>query len=273
MTRHPLVGPGNVDLTAMLPIDCRWVVGSPAAGREAYLSGHLPGALYMSLDDDLSDMRVPDAGRHPLPSKDDFTATLGRLGVGNADTVLAYDDAGGAIAARLWWMLRWVGHTNVVVLDGGIQAWTGAGRPVDSGIVHRPTTLFQPGESSMPVAHRQDVATRPEHVVLLDARAGERFRGEVEPLDPVAGHIPGAVSAPYADNLDAGRFLPPARLATRFADLGVAEGNRAIVYCGSGVTACHDVLAMEIAGRGTAALYPGSWSEWSQAGGEVATGL
>lgn len=272
MNRRLLVDPAEIDPAAIVVVDCRWVLASPAAGREAYLEGHLPGAIYMSLDDDLSDMTVPDAGRHPLPSRDDFAARLGRLGVSNGDTVVAYDDAGGAIASRLWWMLRWVGHDDVAVLDGGIQAWIAAGRALEAGTVRRPPTVFEPGETTMPVAHRDDVAGRPESIVLLDARARERFRGEIEPLDPVAGHIPGAVNAPHAENLDRGRFLPPPELAARYADLGVSERDRTIVYCGSGVTACHDVLAMEIAGLGTATLYPGSWSEWSGAGGEVATG-
>ncbi len=272
MSRHPLVGPRDVDLASMVPVDCRWVLSSPSAGRDAYLAGHLPGAIYMSLDNDLSDMTVTGAGRHPLPSKDDFAATLGRLGIGNQDTVLAYDDAGGAIAARLWWMLRWVGHADVLVLDGGIQAWSAAGLAVETEVTHRPPTTFRVGETTMPVMEFEDVALRPASIVLLDARGAERFRGDVEPLDPVAGHIPGAINAPYAGNLDDGRFLSPSRLASRFTDLGVTDAAETMVYCGSGVTACHDVLAMEVAGLGTAMLYPGSWSQWSGAGGEVATG-
>lgn len=272
MTRFPLVGPGDVNLDAMVPVDCRWVLASPPAGREAYLAGHLPGAIYMSLDDDLSDMTVEDAGRHPLPSKPDFAATLGRAGIGNTTTVVAYDDAGGAIASRLWWMLRWMGHADVLVLDGGIQAWTAAGLPLEEGPTERTATTFRIGETTMPVAEMEDVALRTSSTVLLDARGGERFRGDVEPIDPVAGHIPGAVNAPYARNLQDGRFRPTSELHARFAALGVAEGTETIIYCGSGVTACHDVLAMEAAGLGTATLYPGSWSQWSGAGGEVETG-
>lgn len=272
MTRSPLVGPGDVALDAMVPVDCRWVLASPPAGREAYLSGHLPGAIYMSLDDDLSDMTMTDAGRHPLPSKEAFATTLGRLGIDSTTTVVAYDTAGGAIASRLWWMLRWVGHADVLVLDGGIQAWTAAGFPLEEGPIERRPTTYQIGEATMPVAMMEDIVLRPSSTVLLDARAGERFRGEVEPLDPVAGHIPGAVNAPYAGNLESGRFLPPSQLADRFTALGVDDAAGTIVYCGSGVTACHDVLAMETAGLGTATLYPGSWSQWSGAGGEVETG-
>jgi thiosulfate/3-mercaptopyruvate sulfurtransferase len=266
----PLIAVGDVDLETMVPVDCRWVLGSPTAGRAAYEDGHLPGAIYASLDDDLSDMHIADAGRHPLPTMTDFAAALGRLGIAASDRIVAYDAAGGAHAARLWWMLRWVGHHHVAVLDGGIQAWVDAGGSLESGQVRRPDTSYLIGPTTMPTVDRSAVAAHP--TALLDARAPERFRGDQEPLDPVAGHIPGAVNAPYADNLADGRFLPPDQLADRYGALGVVAGDATVVYCGSGVTACHDVLAMEIAGLGTATLYPGSWSEWSRAGGEVATG-
>lgn len=268
----PLLSVEDVDVATMLPVDCRWSLGAPAAGRTAYEREHLPGAVYASLDDDLSDMSIEGAGRHPLPTREAFASTLGRLGISATDRVVAYDDAGGAHASRLWWMLRWVGHESVAVLDGGIDAWTDAGMPVETGAVVRPPTTYRVGATTMPTADRASVAARPDATMLLDARGRERFEGIHEPLDPVAGHIPGAVNAPYADNLEGGGFVSPERLAARYATLGVTDGETTIVYCGSGVTACHDVLALELAGLGTAALYPGSWSEWSRAGGPVATG-
>lgn len=261
---------GHID--NVLPVDCRWILTEPSAGRRAYDTGHIPGAVYASLDDDLSDMSAPDAGRHPLPTKEAFAATLGRLGIGNDAVVVAYDDAGGAYASRLWWLLRWVGHGAVAVLDGGLPAWTAAGLSTTTDSESLDATDFTIGSATMPTADRAEIGSRSAEAVLIDARGGDRYRGETEPLDPVAGHIPGAVSAPFAGNLAEGSFASTDAIAARFDAIGVDDASAAIVYCGSGVTACHDILAMELAGLGTATLYPGSWSEWSRAGGDVATG-
>lgn len=256
----------------VVAVDCRWVFEDVDAGRAAHEAGHIPGAIYLSLDDDLSDMSVPDAGRHPLPTRADFAATVGRHGIDNGTTVVAYDDAGGAFASRLWWLLRWVGHRDVALLDGGLPAWISAGGVLENGPTVREPVSFVLGADSMPTVDRTMVASAGSQATVLDARGLARFRGEIEPRDPVAGHIPGAKNAHHADNLESGRFLDPSRLARRYGALGVVDAADAIVYCGSGVTACHDILAMEVAGLGTAALYPGSWSEWCRAGGEVATG-
>lgn len=271
----PLLGVSELDASdpRLAIADCRWVLTDPEAGRRSYLAGHVPGAIYVSLDDDLSDMSRSGAGRHPLPSKERFAATLGRLGIGNDAFVVVYDDVGGAYASRLWWLLRWIGHGDVAVLDGGWKAWQEAGLRVDDTPVELVPTTYRIGSGSMPVVDRDVVAGLGDERVLVDARATERYTGEVEPLDPAAGHIPGAINVPYAGNLDrSGRFLGPAELRARYGTAGVTDGSRTIVYCGSGVTACHDILAIEAAGLGTAALYPGSWSEWSGAGGDIATG-
>lgn len=260
------------NLDAVVVLDCRWSLADPTAGRRAYEEGHIPGALYASLDGDLSDMSVNDAGRHPLPTKDEFVRTLERLGVGDHDDVVVYDDMDGAIASRAWWLLRWVGHETVSVLDGGFPAWVAGSSAVEAGWIEPVPATHTIGDTSMPVVDRHGVASRSEGTLLLDARSADRFRGDVEPLDPAAGHIPGAQNAPYAGNLAGGSLRPPEELANRFEVLGVRANTKAIVYCGSGVTACHDILAMEVAGLGTATLYPGSWSDWSAAGGDVATG-
>ena len=249
-------------------IDCRFELDDPTAGRRRYEAGHIPGAVYVSLDDDLS--APPSVGRHPLPDLATFAQRFGDLGVGDSHRVVAYDDAGGAHAARLWWMRRAAGHPRVTVLDGGWRAWVTAGLPISDE-----TPSYAPAPSSAvtewpDVIERGELANRLDEVTLIDARAPERYRGEVEPLDPVAGHIPGAINLPYAGNLGRdGRFLPPGDLRSRY---GTAAGGQVVVYCGSGVTACHDILAMELAGIDGALLYPGSWSDWSTAGGAVATG-
>lgn len=248
-------------------IDCRFALDDPARGRLAYLDAHLPGALYAHLDDDLSGTVVPGrTGRHPLPAIEAFTATLTAWGIDDRVQVVAYDDAGGAFAARLWWMLRWLGHDAVAVLDGGWPRWVRAGYPTESGHAVRAPRPFAPRpRASMTVD--ADAVRRLHHepsARLLDARAAARYRGEVEPIDPVAGHIPGALSAPYAENLDAeGCFLPPPVLRRRFdALLGDAAPEDVVSYCGSGVTAAHNLLALAHAGLDGARLYPGSWSEW-----------
>ncbi len=248
-------------------VDCRFSLQDTQQGRRAYQLGHIPGAVYAHLDEDLSGPVVPGrTGRHPLPAPEAFAARLGRWGIGNTTQVVAYDDAGGAYAARLWWMLRWLGHEAVAVLDGGWPAWMAAGLPQRSGFETRPPTVFTARLRPELVATADEVMLRrldPDWRVL-DARGADRFRGENETLDPVAGHIPGAVSAPYAGNLAPdGRFHDAAGLRQRYQSLlGAVPAARTICYCGSGVTAAHDVLAILHAGLGEARLYPGSWSEW-----------
>lgn len=246
-------------------VDVRSNLSDPSAGRRAYLAGHLPGAIYLHLDDDLSAQVRPDGlgGRHPLPAPDTFAARLGEVGIGDAHHVVAYDDAGGAIAARLWWLLRWIGRDRVQLLDGGVHAWTAAGGELVSGPQRYPAAISTARPDPDMVVDADDVAARLEDParVLVDARAAERYRGEVEPLDRKAGHVPGALNLPYADNLVGGRLRPPAELRSRFEPL--AEVEEVVVYCGSGVTAAHDALAMEEAGLPLPRLYPGSWSDWS----------
>lgn len=251
--------------------DVRWYLGEPTGGHHAYHAGHLPDAVYLNLDLHLSAPHGP--GRHPLPTRAAFAATMGRMGFGQDQVIVAYDDAGGANAARLWWMLRDIGHDQVHVLDGGITAWRGAGRPVDA---HQPARMAAP-MAVRPSATRQldrDELRRGLGTLnLLDARAAERYRGDEEPVDVVAGHIPTALSATMADNLRAdGTFRDRQSLHERFAALGVGDDRETVVYCGSGVAACHNALAIVLAGLPEPILYPGSWSDWSTSGGEVALG-
>ena len=246
-------------------VDCRWVLGQPGAGEIGYAAGHLPGAIHLDLDHDLSDPHGYGApGRHPLPSPAAVAATLGLAGIGDRDLVVAYDDVGGWVAARLWWMLDVLGHDAVRVLDGGLAAWTAAGLPVATDdVVPEPGTIaLTPG--GLPATDIDGAAGWPDHGVLIDVRAPERFRGDAEPIDPRAGHVPGAVNVPTGGNIDAdGTFLAPEALRERFAAVGVEPGAEVAVYCGSGVTASHTVLALRLAGI-DAALFPGSWSQWSQ---------
>jgi thiosulfate/3-mercaptopyruvate sulfurtransferase len=198
---------------------------------------------------------------------------MGELGIGDDSVVVAYDDRGGGVAARLWWMLRAVGHERTHVLNGGLTAWIADGHAVTAEVSAREPSTLTVDVGDGITLDRDELRDRLDSVVALDARAGERYRGEVEPLDPIAGHIPGAINAPYEGNLGPdGRFLPAEALAARFRDLGVGGENETVVYCGSGVTACHNLLAIEHAGLGAALLYPGSWSDWSTAGFAVATG-
>jgi len=243
-------------------LDVRWALGDPH-GQEHYLAEHLPGAVFVDLATELSDPAVPDRGRHPLPSREQFQDSARRWGIRNGDVVVAYDDSANMAAARVWWMLRDAGLAEVYLLDGGLAAWRAAGLPLEAGPVHAAPGNVELGSGQMPVADAGAAAGWAHGGLLLDARAGERYRGEVEPVDPRAGHIPGAVSAPTTGNSDdAGRFLPPELLRRRFEDLGVRDGTPVAVYCGSGVTAAHEVAALELAGF-RAALYPGSFSEWS----------
>lgn len=264
---HPLIGVEELvaALSTRQPpvlLDVRWRLGGPP-GQAEYQAGHLPGAHYVDLDRELAGP-PGSAGRHPLPPAGIFAAAMGRCGVQAGVEVVVYDDADGVAAARCWWLLRWFGHRKVRVLDGGYRAWRTAGQPTETG--QPPATgdpaAYQPESGGMPVLDAVGAAALARSGLLLDARAAGRYRGEVEPVDPVAGHIPGAVNAPVADLLDAaGRLASPAELASHFATLGATPTARVGVYCGSGVTAAYQVLALETVGI-QAALYPGSWSEW-----------
>ena len=229
------------------------------SGREAYDAGHVPGAVFVPLDDVLSGPPSAAAGRHPLPEPDRFAAGLSALGIGDTTTVLAYDDAGGVIAARLVWLLRVTGRA-AALLDGGLQAYDG---PLVTEPTVRPPAALRPVPWPAERLATPEDAADPAHVVL-DARDAERFRGEVEPVDPRAGHVPGARSLPCRANLDADlRVLPAEELRRRYEQVGVREDTPVVAYCGSGVTACHDLLTLELAGFPPGRLYPGSWSQWS----------
>jgi thiosulfate/3-mercaptopyruvate sulfurtransferase len=246
-------------------VDCRASLQNAAAGPEAYAKAHLPGASFADLLEDLSGPIVPGrTGRHPLPLIEAFAAKARGWGIGAQSQVVVYDDAAGAFAARLWWMLRWLGHDAVAVLDGGLPAWLAEGRPVTEAVVERAPGDFQPlPQPNWLVTARELAAPQSISRRLFDARARERFSGDVEPIDPVAGHIPGAVNLPFAENLKDGHFRSPAELRQRFAAvLDRTPPEAAVVYCGSGVTACHDILAFAHAGLPLPRLYAGSWSEW-----------
>ncbi|GAA1517097.1 sulfurtransferase [Agromyces terreus] len=253
-------------------LDARWTLAEPH-GLESFRAGHIPTAVSVDLEDELSDHAASGLGRHPLPSDAAFTAAMRRWGIRTGDLVVVTDTTANLAAARAWWLLRHAGHEQVLLLDGGIDAWVAAGYPLETG-----DRTPEPGDATarfgaMPVIDIDEAAGFADDGVLLDARAAERYRGEVEPVDPKAGHIPGARSAPTSIALDAdGRFLEPSALAARFAGLGVEPGAPVAAYCGSGVAAGHLVGALAIAGF-DAALFPGSWSQWSNdPSREVATG-
>lgn len=270
--RRVLVEPDELarllaDDDAPVLLDVRWALGR-ADGHERYLGAHLPGAVYVDLETELAAPPSPQEGRHPLPSVPDLERAARRWGVREGGAVVAYDDVGGMSAARAWWLLRWAGVRDVRLLDGGLAAWTAAGYPVEASEVvpEGGDVVLVPG--AMPTTDADGAAALAVDGVLLDARARERYEGRVEPVDPRAGHVPGARSAPTAENLDEqGRFLPADVLAARFVGLGVDVGRVAGapavgVYCGSGVTAAHEVAALASVGV-DAVLYPGSWSQWS----------
>jgi thiosulfate/3-mercaptopyruvate sulfurtransferase len=255
---HPLIDPEAVlgRLGQVRLYDLRWSLTDPSSGRAAYEDGHLPGALFVDLDRDLSASPGID-GRHPLPTPEVFGSTLGRLGISPADTVVVYDDRGGAIAARMWWMLRSIGHSQVAVLDGGYGSWVEAGHPVETGWNAPEPATYPTPAGFAGVATLGDLAGR----TIVDARSPERYRGESEPVDPKAGHIPGAINLPTEGNLSPdGKFLGAGELRQRYAS--VAEDP--VMSCGSGVTACHDALAMVVAGYEMPDVYIGSFSEWSR---------
>ncbi len=255
--------------TRTVLLDVRWTLGGPH-GHDPYLRGHIPGAVFVDLETELAGHGTAQQGRHPLPEPASLTAAARGWGINSGDTVVAYDDGGNMAAARLWWLLRDGGFDRVALLDGGLSAWHAAGYPMAYGDGRPARGDVQLASGRMPTVGRgtaeaglDDVRRWPASGILLDARAGERYRGETEPMDPRAGHIPGAVSAPTSANLAADKsFLPAAELTARFAALGVTPSSAVAVYCGSGVTAAHEIAALEIAGI-RAALFPGSFSAWS----------
>jgi thiosulfate/3-mercaptopyruvate sulfurtransferase len=245
-------------------LDVRWALGDPH-GRDHYRAGHIPGARYVDLDTELAGPAASGGGRHPLPAVDDLQAAARRWGLSRGQSVIVYDNSGGLAAARAWWLLRWAGVPDVRLLDGGLAGWVATDRPLESSEapgVEPGDVELSPGH--LPVLTADEAAGLARTGALLDARAGERYRGEIEPVDPRAGHIPGAISAPTAENLTAsGAFHTAEHLRDRFRTLGVVpSGDPVGVYCGSGVTAAHQVAALAVAGI-DAALYPGSWSAWS----------
>ena len=272
MTAHPLISahelhalPGEEARPTVL--DVRWALGDPH-GRKHFEARRIPGSVYVDLDTELAAEASPLTGRHPLPDVDALQIAARRWGVRDGGSVVVLDDNGGLAAARAWWLLRWAGVTDVRVLDGGLRAWEAAGYPVDDESV--PVTVPAAGDvvlrpGQLPTLDADEAAELARTGLLLDARAGERYRGEAEPIDLKAGHIPGAVSAPTSENLAAdGGFRPADELRERFTELGAADPDHESVgvFCGSGVTAAHQILALHIAGI-DAALYPGSWSQWS----------
>jgi thiosulfate/3-mercaptopyruvate sulfurtransferase len=258
----------HLDDPHWLVVDCRFALADLAKGRVSYELAHIPGAVYAHLNDDLSSPVVPGVtGRHPLPTPTVAAATFGRMGIGSETQVVAYDDMGGALAAsRLWWMLRWLGHDAVAVLDGGIQRWQRDNFPLRGGVEIRPAQPFTARlrPDLLVTADQVDVMRQDAACRVFDARSADRYRGQNETIDPVAGHIAGAISAPFASNLaQDGAFRSAGELKAYYQGLlGKASAENVAVYCGSGVTAIHDILAMKVAGLGDARLYAGSWSEW-----------
>jgi thiosulfate/3-mercaptopyruvate sulfurtransferase len=266
----PLVSPGwlrdHIDDPDLRVVDFRWYLLG-RKGHDAYERGHIPGAVFIDLD---AVTGGEGGGRHPLPTGPQFDEEMQKAGISSGTQVVAYDDAGGSIASRLWFLLRWFGHDSQAVLDGGIGAW---GEPLETDEPAVARGTFHSREPDRSRILDFDAVRKLTGVPLIDARAGERYRGEKEPVDPKAGHIPGALSAPWAGNLRPdGTFKSPEQLRERFAELGVDAENGAVAYCGSGVNATHDLLAMEVAGIKNGRLYAGSWSDWSARDAPVATG-
>ncbi|MFP3914250.1 MAG: sulfurtransferase [Actinomycetota bacterium] len=260
----PLISPPELheSLDRVALFDLRWDLSDPTGGRARYRTGHIPGAAFVDLEEDLSARE--GAGRHPLPDPGDFALTLGRLGVGPRSDVVVYDDAGGSVASRLWWMLEAVGHRGTVrLLDGGWPAWQSSGYEVSTTDVV-PAPVHYPAPAGYRGTIDRDGVRSAHGHLLLDARSRERYRGETEPVDPRPGHIPGAVSAPWEENLAGdGRFADAATLRRSYQSLG-ADRRPTIVSCGSGVTSCHLALALKLAGLPRPLLYPGSYSDWSR---------
>ena len=255
----------HLDDPAFVIVDCRHNLTDVDAGARAYRAAHIPGAAFLHLDRDLSGAKTGRNGRHPLPEVSALAATFGRTGIDTTKQVVAYDQNGGMWASRLWWLLHWLGHDAVAVLDGGLDKWAAERRPQTSELPAPRSAMFVPMEPG-PVATADEIVRHLDDgsLFVLDARAPERFRGDLEPLDPIAGHIPGAHNRPYGENLTSqGSFKPAALLRSEFEALLVDTPPSAVVHhCGSGVTACHNVLAMSVAALRGSRLYPGSWSEW-----------
>ena len=247
---------------AWLVVDCRFQLADPGAGERLHAEATIPGSIYAHLDRDLSRPIIPGrTGRHPLPAREVFASTLGRWGLSASTQVVAFDDMGGAFASRLWWMLRYMGHEAVAVLEGGFPAWQAAGLPEQAGVEGAKTAVFTGTPRRDWVVVKADVLSVP---LLVDSRAPDRYRGEIEPIDAVAGHVPGAVNFFYQRNWGEGGYLAPAQLAAQFRDLlGNTPADEAVFYCGSGVSACANLLALVHAEVGNGRLYVGSWSEWS----------
>jgi thiosulfate/3-mercaptopyruvate sulfurtransferase len=262
---------------SVLIFDCSFDLADPAAGEKAYVAGHVPGAHYLHLERDLSGLKTGKNGRHPLPDRTALVETFASHGLMQHQQVIAYDAQGGAYASRVWWLLRWLGHDSVAVLDGGLQAWRAAGHALDAQTPAHPKGDFK---VAAPLAVTTDAHALEQNLstherLVIDARSPDRYRGENETIDPVAGHIPGAVNRFFKDNLSAdGRFKAAHTLRDEFkAIVGEVQPDHIVLQCGSGVTACHNALAMEVAGLHGASLYAGSWSEWcAEPAHPVATG-
>lgn len=256
----------HIDDDNWVVVDCRFTLTDSAAGRCAYEAGHIPAARYLHLDDDLAAPVTERTGRHPLPDPDVLVKKLGELGIDNNTQVVAYDDFFGAMASRLWWLLRWLGHDKVALLDGGLPAWTRKKLPLTADVTTYPQKEFIANLRAELVIDMpaMEAVVDSDDNIIIDARAEERFTGEVEPLDKVAGHIPGAVNLPFDDNLDIdGTFMSKDEMVNLYRNLvGDKDVVQVVMMCGSGVTACHNLVAMEIAGLSGARLYAGSWSEW-----------
>lgn len=252
----------QLDQPWLTVVDCRWRLGQPGAGRRLYEVEHVPGAAFLDVDSDLA--APPGEGRHPLPDAASFERSAMAAAIDPGSAVVAYDEAGDGGAARLWWLLRHFGHDAVAVLNGGLRAWRSAGGPLERG-----ARVVAPGSFRARPRDRDTVdatGLREPALALIDARAPERYRGQAEPIDPVAGHVPGAGNAPYAELAPHGRYRPAAELRARLLAAGATEDLRLVAYCGSGITACTVLLAAEVAGIRDAALYPGSWSDWASRG-------
>ena len=245
-------------------IDCRSKLQAPGWGREQYLTSHIPGAIHADLEQDLSGPIIAGkTGRHPLPEPAVLAATFARFGIGPDTDVVAYDDAGGAYASRLWWLLRWLGHERCSLLDGGWPAWLAADLPTQAGAEHVEPTAFIGELQAGQIVMAEALQNIDQKRVVIDVRGNARYAGLEEPIDPVAGHIPGAINLPFTGNLaNDGRFLSAAQLRERYLQAGTDRADTTVFYCGSGVTACHGIFAMALAGLPAAKLYPGSWSEW-----------
>ncbi len=267
----------HLDDAQVRVVDVRWYLfDRDKTGRSEFLKGHIPGAVHMDIEHDLSSPRGKGPGRHPLPTPEIFADAASQAGIAKDTHVIAYDDLGGASAARLWWLLRYFGHERVSLLDGGITAWVAEGRPLETAIRSFPQTRFiaKPNPQMVVDGEMVDTLRQAPQALVLDVRVPERYQGKIEPIDPLAGHVPGAKNAPIQGNLRPDqRFLAHVELRRRFEELGAKEGTTIVSYCGSGVNACQSIFALHLAGFKDTLLYEGSWSDWSSTPGRpVATG-